>query len=251
VNLTKVTSFIVFVFCLNCAPSTYAALITYHNHTLNTETGIVSGEGLEWLRWDTAIGMSVEQAQNSLATGRINGIDYGTGWRVATNRDVATLFNAFFPQMLWDDNEFTWQSVDIPYVEGDNLSSVTQQFFTLFGFTYSDIERGGNPLDFRYFSSVIFGEDGNNDKTYNSASVMDDYLGLWYYDRDTGEPVYRENEGSVRIRDEWYYFEEYSGNAGIAFVRDISPVSVPTPAPVAVILMTLLLLKSRKWFWVK
>lgn len=37
---------------LACSPTTFAAVITYGSYSHDTDTNIVTGDGLEWLRWD-------------------------------------------------------------------------------------------------------------------------------------------------------------------------------------------------------
>jgi hypothetical protein len=217
----KILSLLIPLLSLLFVPAGKAGLITYNNHTLDTDTKIVSGEALEWLRWDETIGMSIQQASSDLLSGHINGVDYGDGWRIATNEDMAALFQSFFPQIEWDNDETTWQSIGIDYVEGDDVtSSIITQFLALFGYTYTDELTTGNPIDYRYFSTVLFGEDADNDGNINTAAVLDDYY------RWVQGDIYKPYNGEIRIRDESHGVEEWGSIYGVAFVRDVV-VDVP------------------------
>ncbi len=64
--------------------SVNAATITHNGYSLNTDTSIITGGGLEWLQWDETIGLS---ANNALAA--------YDGWRIATSTETASLLNSF------------------------------------------------------------------------------------------------------------------------------------------------------------
>ena len=156
-----------------------AALITYNNYTLDEDTNIVSGGGLEWLQWDVTVGMTINEALADIADGIINGINYGSGWQLASNVQMAALFNAFVlgASQPWDENENTGQQAvnyDGPGIE-DVATDPELQMVALFGSTDPDniATRGSDdPLD---FTGALFGNDLDGDDLYNYAVVMDDY----------------------------------------------------------------------------
>ena len=99
----------------------HAALVSHHGYTLDTETNIVTGGGLEWLQWDVTLGDSVNTALGNHAA---------NGWRVATNTEMSTLLNAFPFGMVFDDIESTQQTISLAS-EGDKAA----EFIALFGET--------------------------------------------------------------------------------------------------------------------
>lgn len=62
-----------------------AGLLTYNGYTLNDQTSIVSGGGLDWLRWDTAL-------TNTYAT--IKSDYFDKGWRFAKKNEVSKLVDS-------------------------------------------------------------------------------------------------------------------------------------------------------------
>ena len=76
----------------------YSATVSYSGYSLDTNTNIITDGDIEWLRWDQTIGMSIDQALSAYSA---------DGWRVASNIEVATLFNSFAlqPSITFDTDE--------------------------------------------------------------------------------------------------------------------------------------------------
>lgn len=61
-----------------------AATISYNGYSLDTDTNIVTGGGLDWIQWDETAGLSINDALAS-----------NSGWRLATTAEVESLFGSF------------------------------------------------------------------------------------------------------------------------------------------------------------
>ena len=75
-----------FLFFLTFATASSATTVSYQGYTLDTDTSIISGEDLEWLRWNETTGMSVDGALNQYQE---------DGWRVANTQEINSLFTNF------------------------------------------------------------------------------------------------------------------------------------------------------------
>lgn len=182
-----------------------AVTISYNGYSLNTTTNMVSGGGLQWLQWSQTAGQSIDTALNGYAA---------SGWRLATNLEMATLFNAFdFGYTFLDDelrSQYQHQSNPL------NSFSAENEFLELFGSTY--YQGGGNdgqgdPLVYTF---AFFGNDADGDGRYNLAYVRDEYLSATNQYATGWAQLYQ---------DSWmtdYSYAEY----GVALVRT-SPVPVP------------------------
>jgi hypothetical protein len=214
-----------------------AGLITYNDYTLNEDTNIVSGGGLEWLQWDVTVDMTINQALADIADGVINGVSYGSGWVLATNVQMAGLFNDFVlgATAPWDANENTGQ-------ESENYNGATVedintdpelQMVELFGRTAEREQYYTKEVD---FTGALFGSDLDGDNLYNIATVFDDFVVKGYY------PVFASAGYSNLFGDNYSadYLRSVNGATGIgvAFVR--APQSVTEVAePSAMVLMAL------------
>jgi hypothetical protein len=204
--------------------STHATIVTHNGYSLNTETNIVTGGGLEWLQWD-------ETLNNS-----INGVDRtqaGGGWGIASNQQMKELFDAFFPPdpyPIWDATEGTDQSISIAW-DSEELSPL-RDFTSVFGDTWRRAceIRGDNTkncnkdgVEPRSISNAFFGSDLDSDPRFDRARVEEDYT------LDAGPRVV----GSVAIHGNFIDPGSSAFRAGVALVR--SPLT-PVPAPPALIL---------------
>ena len=225
-----------------------AALITYNNYTLDEDTNIVSGGGLQWLQWDVTVGMTINEALADIADGIINGINYGSGWQLASNVQMAALFNAFVlgASQPWDENENTGQQAvnyDGPGIE-DVATDPELQMVALFGSTDPDnIDTRGSddPLD---FTGALFGNDLDGDDLYNYAVVMDDYAiknvrafqGTNYLLLDNYSADFRRSG---------------NGGLGVALVRaPLPPTDVAEPGALALMALGLFGLVMRRKYTV-
>ena len=154
----KVVTFLALTLPLSAAAST----VSYHGYTLDTDSNIVTGGGLEWLQWDQTAGQSISAALANYS---------GDGWRLATNTEMAALFNAFNFGSTFDTNENTTQEVSL--YDSAYSFGVANEFIALFGDTYAGFNYDyGDPLE---SSAALFGIDPNQDGYYNFAVVTDEY----------------------------------------------------------------------------
>lgn len=133
-----------------------AELISYNGYTLNTDTNIVTGGGLEWLQWTETEGMSVNDALST-----------HNGWRIATSTDVTNLINSFNFGLT-----STYDPMEPAFSEITNSSALVN-FMELFGarpdqfFELSTAVLFGGSID-GSFSSIIL---GYNDELGDNALV--------------------------------------------------------------------------------
>lgn len=200
--------------------NSHAALIEYNGYTLDESTNIVSGGGIEWLQWDVTLGMNINTAVADIADGIVDGVDYGTGWSLATNVQMSSLFNAFGfgAPFAWDTNEQTGQSFNSGNdgaIE-DIATDAELQFIAVFGETENFVPESNNPVS---ISRALFGNDLDADLLYNLAYVIDDSF---------TEAGIR-NGGAQLLADNYEAnFESHlAAMTGVALVRAVNP-SHPT-----------------------
>jgi hypothetical protein len=158
--------------CIVAMPvTTHAGPIDPGNgYTRDDASVVVQGFGLEWLQWTETQGQSVDNALR----------DYeDDGWRLATNIEMADLFNAFSV-----DRPFTYSTIDLQsdrtrWANGETGGRL--DFLNLFGrtrfvppgelFTSVLIE----PLEF----AEAYYTDGSGDGgPIYRAAMLDDYSRL-------------------------------------------------------------------------
>ncbi|MCW8833311.1 MAG: PEP-CTERM sorting domain-containing protein [Colwellia sp.] len=202
-----------------------AGLITHNGYTLNEDTNVISGKGMEWLQWDVTFLTSIDVALS------LYGAD---GWKLASNQQMSELFNSFglASHNLWDADENTSQFLTSPFERGEDITIDPElQFLSLFGFTRGLTEGW---WDLQKETSAIFGNDLDADGLYNIASVTDDY---------ELAPFMRQKTNSVSLRSDVFTNKQYGG-FGIALVRT---TSVPEPTTLAIFALGMLGLASRKF----
>lgn len=202
----------------------YATLIIHGDYELDTDTNIITNKdtGLQWLQWDYTLYMSIDSALSSIAN-----TYEGGGWELATNSQMADLFNYFDlgHGTVWDSIEQTDQRASDPVTASIEAPDDPQLMFVeLFGDTRPDYCNFAynTPCSFQ-FSSALFGRDEDGDGWYNVAEVYDDYLG------SKGE-----GDGYVRLSRDRVYSDRAVSFRGIALVR-----MVDVNAPSTIGLMTL------------
>lgn len=184
--------------------------VTGTGYSLNTETNIVTGGGLEWLRWDQTVGQSINSALANYST---------DGWRLATNIEMATLLNTWFNRWSFDPNFTDSENITQQYTLDKyytSSSSPADYFFLLFGRSY---------FDSTYISpfegiTALYGADLNGNNKYNKAEVQDS----WIYSSTSYGP------GFVKLNWDGYTADLTHPSTGVALVRDIQISSVPVPA---------------------
>jgi hypothetical protein len=84
--------FFVLAGLLLASVSAPAAVIEYKGYSRDSSSNIVTGGGLEWLKWDVTQGKTVRQAINE-----------NSGWRLASVYEVIDMYNTFeFGRPFWD-----------------------------------------------------------------------------------------------------------------------------------------------------
>lgn len=199
--------FIALLLSISCS-QTNAALVTYNNYTLIEEANIVTAGAIEWLQWDVTRGMSIDTALDIFGT---------DGWTLATQADMAGLFNDFVlsARNPWDEDENTAQIARDRFNLGDDINTDPElQFLKLFGHTYEYLSPYHVGFDREQYSTALFGEDADGDGLYNIAEVHDDFFmdeafeaGSSFMDRDL------------------YSATESDRFVGVALVRTVSAVS--------------------------
>ena len=217
--------------------ASHAAVISHYGYERDSSSNIVKGGGLEWLKWDVTVGLSVPAA-----------LEAYKGWTLATSEQIYGLFNTFeFGRKDWtnqsilinDDWEFsTWN-----YSEAGSHRA----FIELFGTTLSQ------PIcttsfvscfvsnDIYLYSGAWFGTPGHVDY-FRYASVADDAT---YY-----------NDLSKRLT--WSHSAKLSGlhlhtaynywSHGVALVRvaNLNPAPVSSPESISLFALGLAVLGLRR-----
>jgi len=196
---------------LSLSVNANAASLTHNGYTLDTDTNIVTGGGLQWLQWDVTVGMSINQALS---------IYESDGWKLASNEQMERIFDAFFdPAMFGNDENVSYDQflVDTP----NSTDSSSNKFINLFGDTY---KAGG--LTYNYgdpfeAAGALFGSDTDKDGLYNLAYIYDEYT-----HRNTSRI-----QGRSQINKDSQLDNYKAVNFGIALVKqDIQVSAVPVPA---------------------
>lgn len=153
--------------CIVAMPvTTHAGLIDPGTgYTRDSASNVVQGGGLEWLQWSETVGESINTALGTYAP---------LGWRLATNIEMADLFNAFKFGRTFSAQERNRQGVNSNWTTLE--SGVHNSFIDLFGTT--ELRDGGeyDPSDPYEEANAYFGSDSDMMRQFNLASVTDDYL---------------------------------------------------------------------------
>lgn len=143
--------------------STNASIIKQNDFSFDTSTKIVTGNGLNWTRWDAVVGVSINQALELYAS---------DGWRLASSNEMVGMYSHFIPGVDWaaslDENSSIGEFISV-----DDYHALT----SIFGVSFAEF--GG-------ISNVIFGNDLDNDGAYRSA-------GAYYTDWDPAAGIYRDS----------------------------------------------------------
>jgi hypothetical protein len=191
---------------LTVSLSANAATVSYYGYSLDTDTNIVTGGGLEWLQWDETIGMSLDDALAAYPN-----------MRGATNAEIAALLNSFEFGMVFDDIESTSQGIPSPF-DSNTESIQHHNFIELFGITCPTCPDYGSPAwaggaEMRTLSAAYFGDEDGDGKI-NNVYVRDDFL-----------IGFTQIEGYVTLYGEGWNTDTRDSEAGIALVS-----AVPLPA---------------------
>lgn len=197
-----------------------ATVISHHGYELNSDSNVVIGGGLEWLRWDQTFEYSIEIALQEYAS---------RGWMLASENQMVNLFNAFgfgadVPWIVDNDHQL---SAHEPYANTDTTSA--DFFQALFGINFVQEGSGYGVGEDRLSGSwAFYGSDIDGDQRYNSAEV---YSAMTMR-RNTGFPQY-EFFGPYLPQDAQAFLTPNSVNRferganSVALVRQITTVPLP------------------------
>ncbi|XOV86903.1 MAG: PEP-CTERM sorting domain-containing protein [Pseudomonadota bacterium] len=205
--------FFVTIFALLVSTTAQPAIITYGTYSHDTDTNVVIGGGLEWLRWnhESVLGKSWNEVSNNLSS-----IEDG-GWRLATNYDMQSLFNSFDFGIVFDSNPSTKQLIEIDgrIEAADNIFSFIQLFgdTSTRGIDVTSAEISYPPI----YSEAIFGDIETG--MLNRALVREDF----YTENITNQGIGYAKKVAV-MQPQAHSFDYSFQYYGIALVR-----SVPEP----------------------
>lgn len=150
--------------------SASAGVISYAGYDHDEASNVVVGGGLEWLRWDLTKGQSINQALTNYSQ---------DGWRVASNVEMADLFNTFNFGGTFDSDESTVQGFSTMWTI-DHENDPHEYFIQMFGRT-SDAPPTINMTGAQYFdpyetAMAFYGLDLNGNGEYNEARVAGDFV---------------------------------------------------------------------------
>lgn len=215
-----------FLKTLTLSISLLAPVVT-QAYVLDTNTNVVTdaASGKEWLQWTKTRGMSIAQAE-------LYGTSYaGGGWRIASNADMAALFNDFFPTEAWDATENSSQGNAGSAVYGDGVD-LSYEFGQVFGWTNYTANRrwdgfdGSAVYDGLSQTSAMFGDDQDGDGYYNAAIVTTEFSirgnNQFYADH-------------ALIRTDLYNDNASYGARGVALIRDLPVANVSEPSTLALL----------------
>jgi hypothetical protein len=210
-------------FLLVTSLASQAGLMSHYGYERDSGSNIVKGGGLEWLKWDVTKGMSINTALSKYAS---------EGWSVATNTQMANLFNAFqFGKSDWYPNQssaiFTQWTAD--------EQQPHDHFVKLFGETYSNVcesstSRGCDSIADPYvFSRAIYGDRQVSGKGYWWAYIgLDSTYLSWSIDGDR----LLDNRAGL-VHNELTIELTSTSDAGVALVRTVPSNPTPVNAPVS------------------
>ncbi|MEO3679043.1 hypothetical protein ABGI61_08405 [Rheinheimera sp. FR7-31] len=222
-----------FGFCYLLSSYSQAGIIEFNGYSRDESSKFIKGQGLEWLRWDQANGMSINEGLAKFSS---------QGWRLASNKEMAILFDAFnFGELSWVLQEHQSQRLRLSW--SNTTFDPLDNFLQLFGFTalsscsISGVSTGCY-VDYDPYavSKVLFGNDQNQNSMFNMAEVLSD--------------ASLSNNGSTTTQDGFvaFYADIFSKNyskASLALVRDAAPVSLPTTVTLFLLSLTILFFTCR------
>ncbi|ABG39608.1 hypothetical protein Patl_1082 [Paraglaciecola sp. T6c] len=156
---TLVKHICIFATLLLCH-STNASIIKKNDFSLDTSTNIITGNGLNWTRWDTLAGVSINQAL---------GLYAADGWRLASSDEIIGMYSHFLSGVNWSMAQGENSGVN-DFISVDDYKDL----ITIFGVSFNEF--GG-------MSNIIFGNDVDNDGAFRSA-------GAYYTDWDPAAGIY-------------------------------------------------------------
>jgi len=214
-----------------------AGIISYGSYSHDSDTNVVVGDGLEWLKWSLTDNMSYSQAISYANS------NYGDGWEIATSNQVSGLVQNFDFGFSWDPqnpSESSGGKNDSNYQAGSYYN-----FVSMFGHTYLGNE-GNSYADWtRLGSRAAFGPIDTSTDTANLLSVWS-LRNISNFNccnfRDTATITLNEHYKSL-----W----DYRNSVGVALTRTSTLPSpslpVPEPSTLAIFALGMIGLASRRF----
>jgi hypothetical protein len=211
-----------------------AALIQYGDYKRDSASNIVTGHGLEWLKWDVTKDMSINSA---LALYEID------GWRLASNDEMASLFRNFNfiqPSTVFGGGVNTWTAA-----WDTTEDSLHNMFVKLFGNTVrhscsTAASTGCYAIDDPYLGSLAYFGSPSPSGRYRLAEILDDSTFI----RQDGMVFPRPHLAQTRHHSTLPTGKDIT--VGVALVRDHAPVSVSAPASIGLFVLGLVALGFRR-----
>jgi hypothetical protein len=150
-----------YVFCVLFSCLAFGENKSYNGYTLDETRNVVTSDVLEWMCWDQTIGLSIEDALQKFG---------GDGWRIATDSEMADLFNAF----SFGDEKF---SADENVVAFHHLApGLPRERAVLFTQLFGNVTVGRYPtrpdlVEANPTARALFGSDADADGLYRVATV--------------------------------------------------------------------------------
>lgn len=195
-----------------------------------TSANAVVVDGLEWKPWKDTVGMSIGGALEQYST---------DGWRLASNAEMASLFNHTGLYLQPNEDHIDW--VETPFKANENSSQIRLSIthgLNGSGFFQSQLGEtspyncdpdgvGFDMYGCSAHTAALFGSDGDADGLYNLADVGYDYY-----------PGYSSSTSFAELLSD-RYDRNWSNDVitastyavGVALVRDVTPVPIPATLP--------------------
>lgn len=202
-----VAAAVLFVSTLNLSSNANATPLTYAGYTLDEQANVVTGGGLEWLQWDVTKGKSINDA--------LYAHQHSGGWRLASNADIANLFNNFgVCGHTFSDAEDHVSGCSAPWDAAELSNDPHKMFNWMFGYTDQ----------YSKYSRALYGSDDDGDGLYKMAHIQDDYhMNIYNTTAYYGDWVLVGSDQYSKVFRESFI--------GVALVRDAA--EAPTPATLA------------------
>lgn len=208
-------------------------ILTYGDYSHDSDTNIVVGDGLEWLKWSTTGNMTYSQALDYASS------NYGDGWALATSDQISGLIENFDFGLSWDPLSPSEVSASSESAGSDSNNNYVNapyyNFVSMFGDTYIGHE-GNLYSDWtRLGSRAIFG-------TIDSTNVTN-ILSVWSLRNISNFDCCNFKDSADILLDRDYLSKsyQYRDSYGVALTRvsNAPPLSTPVTSPSTIVLFTL------------
>lgn len=235
------------IFLASCllvtSAASQAALISYNGFERASSSDIMTGGGLEWLKWDKTAGQSINTALSNNKT-----------WRLASENEIDAMFSAFFNcGFLCNSGAFRYYKPVGWSSSEENPVNILQR---LLGVTLVKEPMCStnlttacyDPNDPFTVSGALHQFDEVN-KSVGVGEVLDDYT---YRAINRGQTISYRSTGKMTITGRHNWTGDMSDSAlGVALVRtipssNINPVTVPGSISLLALGFVALGLRSRK-----